>query len=206
MLEFVNILFDWAKLTAAGPDAVVYFLMATIGTLLFVIRLAFALMAGGDFDMDMDLDIDDGGGLGHGNGAFTIFSLLSVLAFFMGAGWMGLAARFDFHLSGPLSAIIASGFGFGMMLLASGMMFMTRQLNQDKDYDIETAVGRTARVYLPIPEKGKGMGQVQVTISGRRKVLPAISTGPACASFSDVTVQSVMDDETLIVKPTTESS
>ncbi len=202
MLEFLKILFDWAQITAAGPDAVVYFLMATIGTLLFMIRLALALMAGGDFDMDMDVE---DGGLGHGDGAFTVFSLLSVLAFFMGAGWMGLAARFDFRLGGPMSAILASAFGFGMMLLASGMMFLTRRLNQDKDYDIETAVGRTARVYLPIPEKGKGMGQVQVTISGRRKVLPAISAGPAFESFSEVTVQSVMDDETLIVKPMTDS-
>ena len=202
MFEFLKVMMDWAEITQAGPDVVVYFFMATIGTLLFVIRLAFAMFAGGDVDIDMD----GGGDIGHGDGAFTIFSLLSVLAFFMGAGWMGLAARFDFRLSGPLAALMASGFGFGMMLLASGLMYLTRQLNQNKDYDVNTAIGRTAHVYLPIPVKGKGQGQVQVTISGRRKILPAVSVGPAFESFSEVTVQSVMDDETLVVRPTADES
>ncbi len=204
MFEFLKVILDWAKITAAGPDVMVYFLMATIGTLLFLIRLTLSLLAGGD--IDLEVDVEDGGALGHGNGAFTVFSLLSVLAFFMGAGWMGLAARFDFGLNGPLSAILASGFGFGMMLVASGMMFLTKRLNQEKDYDVETAVGRTARVYLPIPSKGEGIGQVQVTISGRRKILPATSAGPAFESFADVTVQSVMDDETLVVRPVSDPS
>ena len=76
-----------------------------------------------------------------------------------------------------------------------------RRLNREVGYDPSTAVGRTARVYLTIPEKGKGTGQVEVSVSGRKKVLKAISSGPKINAFSDVKVIEVRDDETLVVEP-----
>ena len=68
-----------------GTDVTVYFVMAMIATLLFVIRLVFALFIGdagdsGDFDMDVQHAADLSGD------AFQMFSLLSITAFFMGVG------------------------------------------------------------------------------------------------------------------------
>ncbi|MCA8958952.1 MAG: hypothetical protein KDC38_00505 [Planctomycetes bacterium] len=196
MIEFFEVLFDWHQLVTYGSDVVAYFFMATISTLLFLLRLVFAMFAGGDgdFDTGMDSGVDS-------DVSFTIFSLLSISAFFMGAGWMGLACRIDFDLNGLLAAFISAGFGFLMMGLASVLTFATKKLDWRSDYDVNTAIGRTGRVYLTIPEKGKGLGQVEVSISGRKKIVRAASSGPAIDAFTDVRILEARDDETLIVEP-----
>lgn len=194
-----DLIWDWSELVKLGGDAVTYFLMAAVGTTLFLIRLAFALFGGdgGDFDADVDPGAHDFGS----DASFTLFSLLSVMAFIMGTGWMGLACRLDWGFSRPLSVVIAVGFGVAMMLLASGLMFMTRKLNRTVTYDVETAVGRTARVYMSIPGKGHGQGKVQVSISGRLMTVDAVSNGPPLEAFADVRVVATRDDQTLVVSP-----
>ena len=191
-----DLLFDWPGLVEQGADAATYFLMAAVGTLLFVIRLIFSLFGGdadgGDFDAEADVGTD---------ASFALFSLLSVMAFVMGTGWMGLACRIDWGLGRVPSFLIALGSGTLMMFFASGLMFMTRKLNRHVQYDVGTAVGRTARVYLTIPKLGKGHGQVEVVVSGRKKILRAQSTGPSIAAFDDVKVLEARDDETLVVEP-----
>jgi hypothetical protein len=149
---------------------------------------------GGDFDTGMDFDATT-------DASFGFFSMLSILAFFMGAGWMGLTCRIDWQLGGLASASAAAAFGFGMMVLASGLMLAARKLDRTIDYDLNTAVGKTARVYMTIPKKGDGRGRVEVDVSGRRKVLEAASTAGKIVEFSSVRVVEVRDDQTLIVEP-----
>lgn len=189
-----DVILNWNDLAQRGGDAVTYFVMAAVGTLLFLLRLVVALFAGdaGDFDADVDAGTD---------ASFTLFSLLSVMAFVMGTGWMGLACRIDWGFSRPVSAVMSVGFGTAMMFLASGLMYMTRRLNRHVTYDMQTAVGRTARVYMSIPAKGAGLGKVQVSVSGRLMTLDAVSHGEALAAFADVRVVEVRDDQTLVVEP-----
>lgn len=193
MSEIWDIFWNWDELAALGGDAVTYSLMAAVGTLLFLIRLVFAMFGGdgGDFDADVDAGTD---------ASFTLFSLLSVMAFIMGTGWMGLACRIDWGLGRPLSVVVSVGFGVVMMFFAAGLMYMTRRLNRTISYDMKTAVGRTARVYMSIPAKGEGQGKVQVSVSGRLMTVPAVSTGPALEAFADVTVVGTRDDGTLVVE------
>lgn len=179
-------------------DVIAYLIMALVGTVFFVLRLLLALFFGGDGDMDGDL-----ADVGDGDGAFSLFSMLSILAFFMGAGWMGLTCRVDWGLSSMVSAISATGFGMVLMLLASGLMAFARSLNQTVEYDLETAVGHIASVYMSIPQRGNGRGQIKVNVSGRLKMMDAISNGPAIEQFKSVKVLSVRDDGTFIVEPET---
>jgi hypothetical protein len=189
-----DLLFDWRALIALGYDTAVYLIIALVGTLLFLLRLGFTYFggSGGDFDVDADFDSD---------ASFTFFSVLSILAFFMGAGWMGLACRLDWGLGRLPSSLISAGFGVVMMIAASGLSYMARRLNLTISYDLRTAVGRTGRVYLTIPEKGQGQGQVEVSVSGRRKVVNAVSTGPRLEAFSDVQIIDARDDDTLVAGP-----
>jgi len=189
-----DLLFDLPALIERGADATAYFVMAVVGTLLFLLRLGFALFGGADGDLDTDVGMDS-------DAAFTLFSLLSILAFFMGAGWMGLACRLDWELGRLASSLISAGFGFAMMMAASGLTYGTRRLNREIDYDVNTAVGTTCRVYLTIPAKGKGQGQVEVSVSGRQKIIRAISNGPGIEAFADARVVEARDDGTLIVEP-----
>jgi hypothetical protein len=189
-----DVIFNFSELAKLGGDAVTYFVMAAVGTILFILRLVVGLFGGdgGDFDMDVDAGTD---------ASFSLFSLLSVLAFITGTGWMGLACRVDFGLSRMPSIMIAVSFGFVMMLVASGLMMLTRKLNRHIVIDPSTAIGNTGRAYVTLPARGKGLGQVQVSVSGRLKTMPAASNGKEIAAFSDVKVVEARDDGTLIVEP-----
>lgn len=174
----------------------IYLLMALTGTTFFVVRLVIALLfgdGGGDVDGDMSV--------APGDGAFNMFSLLSILAFFMGAGWMGLTCRIDWGMSSMASAAAATGFGFVLMMMASGLMLIARKLNRSVNYDPATAVGRTASVYMSIPKRGDGKGKIIVNVSGRQKTMDAISTGEPIREFKSVKVLSVRDDGIFLVEP-----
>lgn len=195
--KILDVLLNWTDALSYGMDVVVYLIMALVGTLFFVLRLVFALFFGGDAG-DLDGDMSD---VGHADSAFSMFSLLSILAFFMGAGWMGLTCRVDWDLSSMASAMAAAGFGIVLMAMASGLMAFARTLNQVVEYDVKTAIGKTASVYMTIPERGKGSGQIKVTVSGRLKMMDAISSGPRIPEFQSVKVLSVGDDGTFVVEP-----
>ncbi|MEM7624931.1 MAG: hypothetical protein AAF333_04830 [Planctomycetota bacterium] len=196
MLDFLKLLFDWKDLfNIAGLDAVVYAGMALVGTALFAIRLAFALLLG--IDGDLDLDVED---IDHGAG-FGMVSIFSITAFLMGSGWAGLAAQLEWQLGNGWSAAVAGGFGTFLMVLASTGMFAAKKLTREVTYDTQTAAGKIGTAYRAIPAKGEGSGEVRVSISGRSMVVSAISAGPAIAAFADVKVVEVRDDQTLVVEP-----
>ncbi len=187
-----ELIFDWAEMTARiGLDGVLYAALALAGTALFALRvLLVTLGAGGEDDV---AGIDDGDGM-------QVVSLLSVTAFMMGSGWMGLTARIDWGLGPTGAALAAAGFGAALMLFASFLLLAMRRLGRQVTYDTATAVGRTGTVYAAIPARGEGAGQVRVSVSGRSMVLPAGSTGPAIEAFADVRVVEVRDDDLLLVE------
>lgn len=198
-MESLQLLFDWSEIADRGSDAIVYLSMALGGTLLFVIRLILALFGGDDGG-----DFGDDGGFDHGadsDAAFSFFSLLSILAFFMGTGWMGLTARFDMGLSSVASAVAAVSVGLVMMLIASTMMFFIRRAGTEVKYDVNTAVGHIGRVYMTVPANGEGTGKVEVTVSGRRMIINAVSSGEKLDAFTSVRVTELRDGKTLIVEP-----
>jgi hypothetical protein len=189
----MDVLFSIDELMTFGVDAVVYSALALIGSLLFILRLGFSVFGG--VDSDFDLDVDSGT-----DASFGFVSVLSILAFFMGAGWMGLACTISWGMGHFVSGLAAAGFGTLMMIFAGSMMFGLRKLTKEAHYDLKTAIGHTAQVYLTIPARGKGRGQVTVTVSGRKKVLFATSTGKEIKAFTAVKVVAVEDDDSLIVE------
>jgi hypothetical protein len=196
--NILDLLFNWQDALRFGMDVAAYLVMAVVGTAFFVLKLLLSLLFGDGGDLDGDVSA-----IGESDSAFSLFSTLSILAFFMGAGWMGLACRVDWELNSLVSAAAATGFGSTLMLTASGMMAMARRLNRVVEYDLATAVGHTATVYMSIPAKGEGRGQIKVAVSGRLKTLDAISDGPKIPEFQSVKVLSVRDDGVFVVEPST---
>ncbi len=193
-----KLLLNWEELSNLGTDLVAYAAIAMVGTLFFLIRL---LMATIGFDGDADGDLGgDADGVGS-DASFTLFSMLSILAFFMGAGWMGLAARLEWDVGRVGSFFLSMGFGAVMMASASAMMFGLRKLHHESKYDLNTTLGKTGRIYLKTPARGEGQGQVEVVVSGRKKILAAVSNGDKIASFQAVRIVEVRDDSTLVVEP-----
>ncbi len=203
-----------------SSDTTLYFIMGSVATLLFLARLVMALFGGdgdsGDFDSpgspgsagagDMGGDAGDAHFDAHhhahddSTGVFKFFSLLSIMAFFMGAGWMGFAARVDWGFNGFISAVLSIGFGTVAMSLAAGMAFAMRRLNKTSKYDPAGCVGSIGQVYLTIPPKGQGQGQVKVTFGGTSRIVSATSNGPSIAAFQAVKIISAQAN-VLLVEP-----
>ena len=190
-------LLELDRYVAIGIDATIYLFLAVTATLLFVVRMGlqfFVGEVGAHLDADIDAHMDS-------TGAFELFSLLSVLAFFMGVGWMGLACRVNWGLGSAISAVSATAFGLSLMGLSAGLMYAVRQMTHEGRYDVKTAIGKTGKVYLTIPARGQGQGQVEVTVSGRHKVMPAMSTKDEIPAFTRVTIVDVVGEETYVVEP-----
>lgn len=189
-------MFDVEQYLTVGVDAAVYFVLAVGGTAIYVLKLALGFLGGAEVGFEAD-DIDAGM---DSTAAFSLFSVLSVLAFFMGAGWMGLACRLTWGMGAALSAAAATGFGTALLLATAWMMHGVRKMTHMPRYELKSAIGRTGRVYLTIPPKGQGQGQIEITVSGRRKIMAAVSSGDAIPAFESATIVGIKQGEVLVVR------
>lgn len=174
-----------------------YWVLALAGTILFVIKVLLVLF-GGDAGGG---DADAGDTHADSTGVFAIFSLQSVLAFFMGAGWMGLACLKEWETSKVTAFLAAIGFGVALMALNAALMFGINKLNAEPVVDLREAIGHIAKVYLVIPARGEGTGQVEVTVSERRQIYRAVSEEGSIPSEALVKVIDVKDGQILVVRP-----
>lgn len=153
---------EWAWIHAAvGGVASFIFLFQTFGT------------AGGGADADFDADADlDGQGAEGAHGLSDYLSVRNFVAFFIGYGWVTLAAL----LSGA-SRVTASAFG-----AAAGVIFVFVSLvlirtflkfQEDGSLKLESLVGRHASVYIRIGENASSAGKVLVDTAKGRMELPA---------------------------------
>ncbi|WP_432798346.1 hypothetical protein [Poriferisphaera sp. WC338] len=204
MWQMVLDLIKWQLITDTGVDAMVYFAIGGFATTLFVLRLLLMLFVGDDGG-DIDLtsaDIADATDGMETGAAFNLFSLLSLLAFAMGFGWMGLAGRITWELNPTISLFIALAFGSIMMFGSAFAMMYIRRFEGTNVYDVKTGIGRTGRVYLTVPANASGQGQVEVTVSGRRKIFTAMTKGAELSAFSNVRITEVGDDEVMWIEST----
>ncbi|HEX2839529.1 MAG TPA: hypothetical protein VHN77_15535 [Phycisphaerales bacterium] len=191
-------------------QAIWFTVPAIFGTLAFVVRL-FLLGAGGD----------DGHSGGHGadigthgdvmgatdamhDGADNLsgfFSVQSFLSFFMGFGWGGLGALKG--LGWPWWGAVLLGLvaGLAMVLLLAVVMRNVRRLEASGNIHVRTTLGATGDVYVAVPEKGKGVGEVRLVIGDRQRMVNAVSDGAALPSKTRVKVAAVNPDNTVTVTP-----
>lgn len=185
-----------------------YWWLAFGATALFVLKMVFSFIGGamdhGDFDVAGgagDVDVHDGGmPADHGSfSVFTFFSLQSLLAFFMGMGWMGVVAGEQWGFDPTPTLLLSLAFGTFLLALNGVVMLFIRRLHSEAHYDLQTSKGRIGRVYMNIPAKGEGTGQVEVNVSGQRKIVRALSHGPAIASFTEVRILDIIDGQSVLV-------
>jgi len=178
----------------------IYSGLAIFGSVLFIVKLLMMFVGGdeaGDFD-DGAMETDHS----HGTDSFALLSVQSILAFFMGTGWLGLACRSEWKMDAIPSAVLASSFGFGMMVFTSYLLMKMKSLDGSPSNTIgANAIGLRGRAYTDIPPKGKGMGQVELTVNERQQILQAsASSGKKIPAFSTVTVTKVDDSGNVVVE------
>jgi hypothetical protein len=176
----------------------VYSAMAFLGTIIYIIKMIL-LLVGGDMDADSDLTtIDDGVDMDGGT-TFSLISIQSILAFFMGTGWTGLAALYEWELDSLATLGTAVGVGFIFLVMSAFLTFKIKSLNHVPKINLKDAQGKTGRTYTTIPAQGEGVGQVEVTVGGKQQILQAMSSGSKIESFTAVKIDQVDDSGNLIV-------
>ncbi|MHC4993069.1 MAG: hypothetical protein ACYTGC_19020, partial [Planctomycetota bacterium] len=178
---------------------------ALAGSGLFVMKTAMMLLGGlgGDLDVDAEVDVDmnvDGDVDVSGSTlAFKLLSLQSIAGFVMGFGWGGLAGLLGLDWSFPASLMLGFAFGVGMVWLVGLVMKAVYDLQSSGNIEAEATVGLQGRVYLTVPRRGAGRGQVQVVIRDRSRIYNAVSRDDALPTGASVRVVGIHDDTTLAV-------
>jgi hypothetical protein len=165
--------------------------LGAVSSLVLFIQMIVILLGGSDLDFDL-------GEVGEG-GATGIFSIRSIGSFFTGFGWTGAMFLQNGHSVGvaTLAATLV-----GSLILAGflGLMSWLHNFKSDGTVNYKNAVGNVGSVYIPIPPKRKGMGQIQVEVQGRLSVVNAVSDSEEkIENRTAVRVDSLVDSRTLLV-------
>ena len=157
-------------------------------------------VGGHDFDADHDFAED------HVSstwlfGVISFRTVVSALAFF---GLAGLAADAA-ELQLVTTFAIALSSGVAAMYLVHWMMQSLYRLREDGTVRIQSAVGKTAAVYLRIPGAKAGAGKVTVSVQGRSMEYPAMTSQNALPTGARVVVTDVIDRNTLEVESVDEA-
>ncbi len=129
----------------------ILFYMGAISSALFIVKLLLMLIGGdlegGDFEFEADA--------GDSDGDFSALSVNSVLCFFMGLGWVGLASLTEWGYSFYPSLGLGFLGGLASSCLFSGLFFFAKKLNHTPDTPT-VKKGDTGQVYIKIPQHGIG--------------------------------------------------
>jgi len=165
--------------------------IGAVSSIVLFIQMIVILIGGSDLDFEL-------GEVGEG-GATGIFSIRSIGSFFTGFGWTGAMFLQNGHSVGvaTLAATLV-----GSLILAGflGLMSWLHSFKSDGTVNYKNAVGNVGSVYIPIPPKRKGMGQIQVEVQGRLSVVNAVSDSEEkIENRTAVRVDSLVDSRTLLV-------
>lgn len=165
-----------------------------------------------DAEMDVDMDAQDGfhGDLRHGEAdsgedmdpGLRLFTVRGLVAFFAVGGWTGLV------LSKYLNAGLAVGLAFlagAAALVGIALLFKYAFRLQDKgNLDVENALGKTGKVYIPVPACEKGQGKITIMLQERLVELDAVTKAQQqIPTGTPVRVSAVIDGQTVQVEPVT---
>ncbi len=133
------------------------------------------------------------------------FSFNSLVGFFCVGGWTGYLAN-DFTVFDPWIVLTLSVLA-GLVTYVGSIFILKRLKNWESSGNVKltNAIGKVGKVYLGIPAKGEGEGQVEVMIQERLKIVKAISQGDKIDTGSKVIVFDLVDNK-LVVEPYNEEN
>jgi len=188
---------DWWNNLAQSEQ--VFWGIALIGSILFLIQFAMSLL-GGEITTDADVDFE----LDDGNASFgadlNILSLRSILAFIAFFGWGGALMQ---QAGLPLWLSVIFGFTTGLlaMFTAAYMMLWFSKMSEVGNIDLQRVLFKIGEVYLTIPSNNKKGGIVHIHFGGSVREMPARTAGESIPTGAQIRVIRVLNDNELLVEP-----
>lgn len=177
----------------------VFALIAIPSTLVMLIQTVMLLIGMGETDAgDMDGDeVFESGAEGDG---FILFSVRGIVSMLTVMGWSAVALLET--LAPWLAISIAAVLGVATLFGMAFLMRSVARLQASGNIDVENAVGKVAKVYIPIPAESKGSGKVTMTLQETYTELSAITTAPEkLPTGAYVRVVAVDGTGVLVVEP-----
>lgn len=166
----------------------IYYYIALFATILYVLKLILYMFVGGDSevfaDFNSEIDIDP---------SFNFLSIQTIIAFFMGFGWMGYSGLKQFEFSQLRTFLIAVVVGLIFMFGTALLMYSIKKLENNVKKDKSEALNQVARAYTNFEPKAQG--QIEIEINGQLSVVDASNiTDEQIKSFELVKVVKVEND------------
>ena len=178
-----------------APLLKTFWIIASFASLVFLIQtiLVFAGIDGGDSDLDLDSDGDGGFGVGE------YLTFRNLINFLLGFSWTGVL-MYDYFSNKTILVFIAVLVGVVFVLLFFYVMVQIKKLAEDNSFRLEETIGKTAEVYLPIPNEMSGKGKILVSVKGSMHELQAITAGGRIETGAMVIVLSIENGSILKVE------
>jgi len=191
----------WENLDGAGQAfwgiALVFSVLFVIQFVLSLIGMDFDAEAGMDFSTPTDTTSDTTMGL---DADFSVFSVRSIIAFFMLFGWTGVL-MLDAGFSVWLALLVAGVIGFLAMIMVAYLMFKVSQMDESGTFNTRTAINNFGEVYLTIPATKTGYGKIHLKIKGSTREMDAVTDhNEQINTGSRVKIIDVLDDNLLLVE------
>lgn len=176
---------------------------ATVVMVLQSILLLFGVGFGGETDVggaetgDFS-DTNDGVGDGTGDG-LALFTVRGIVAFFAVGGWAGMVAAKT--LPPWASILVAFAAGSVALFLLALLLKYSFKLQDKGNLDISNAVGKTGKVYIPIPPKRGGQGKITTLVQERLVELEAVTMDEYELKTGEmVRISAIVDEQTVLVE------
>lgn len=188
----------WSGLSLVSQ---IFSAVAIPATIIMILQSLLLLLGFG-----LDTDIDNDGDMDASGDGMPLISVRGIVAFFSIGGWVGVVSD-TAGVPVIFSCLIAFAAGT-LALLGVGLLFKNALKLQDSgNLEIGNAVGKTGRVYIPIPPKNAGHGKINVLIQDRYVELEAINEGDSVIKTDElVDILETIDSETVIVRAKNQNS
>ncbi len=173
-----------------------FWFVAIPTSLVFIVQTVMTFM-GADATDGADADFDSN--LSGTDAPFQLFSLRNLINFLLGFSWTGIS--FYNTIDNRIILILVSlAVGCLFVFLFFLIISQVQRLAEDNSFRYSNTIGRTAEVYLAIPEKMQGKGKVLISINGAIHELDAMTGQEKLAAGSVVKVISIESESILIVE------
>lgn len=182
--------------TNLGIFPKIYWIVAFLGSVIFVITLIMTFLGGDADELDVDAEVDADTGMG-----LQFITFKNLVGFFTIFGWSGIAC-IDAGLSKPITILISTICGLIMMTIMAAMFYYMRKLNDSGTLDFKNAVNAVGEVYLTIGANRSKIGKAHVRIQGALRELEALTDNDEdLSSGTVIKVKGVTPNGILIVEP-----
>lgn len=182
----------WQTLTDASR---VFWCIAIVASVFQLLMFVGSFFTGHDFDHSAH------GGDGGSTEGMKLLSIRAITAFLVGFGWAG-ALFIGNGTSVPTATLFAMVSGCVFMAIIFVMMRALVSLKASGTMDYANAINQSGHVYVTIPARRGGQGQVEIMIQGRLATVLAVTDyHQPLPPRSPVVVDAVEGKTLLVVSP-----